>query len=130
MINKGLFEGPVGDYCIARNTIKCLLFFKTYWFFLYCCGHKSSISTVGVYFVGSLRLKCHRPGRVRRPDGTWTAFPHIIRCLKSIRSFRKSSNKSAFARPGTARCPSRHRPMFFESKCHRSRSNVYFQKYT
>ena len=27
MINKELFEGPVGDYCIARNTIKCLLFF-------------------------------------------------------------------------------------------------------
>ena len=22
---KDLFEGPVGDYCIARNTIKCLL---------------------------------------------------------------------------------------------------------
>ena len=26
MINKELFEGPVGDYCIARNTVKCLLF--------------------------------------------------------------------------------------------------------
>ena len=25
MIVKELFEGPVGDYCIARNTIKCLL---------------------------------------------------------------------------------------------------------
>ena len=25
MISKELFEGPVGDYCIARNTIKCLL---------------------------------------------------------------------------------------------------------
>ena len=24
MTNKELFEGPVGDYCIARNTIKCL----------------------------------------------------------------------------------------------------------
>ena len=24
MINKDFFEGPVGDYCIARNTIKCL----------------------------------------------------------------------------------------------------------
>jgi len=24
MIKKELFEGPVGDYCIARNTIKCL----------------------------------------------------------------------------------------------------------
>jgi len=26
MINNELFEGPVGDYCIARNTIKCLFF--------------------------------------------------------------------------------------------------------
>jgi len=25
MMNKELFEGPVGDYCIARNTIKFLL---------------------------------------------------------------------------------------------------------
>jgi len=25
MIIKELFEGPVGDYFIARNTIKCLL---------------------------------------------------------------------------------------------------------
>jgi len=24
MIIKELFEGPVGDYCIARITIKCL----------------------------------------------------------------------------------------------------------
>jgi hypothetical protein len=24
MTIKELFEGPVGDYCIARNTIKCL----------------------------------------------------------------------------------------------------------
>ena len=24
MTIKDLFEGPVGDYCIARNTIKCL----------------------------------------------------------------------------------------------------------
>ena len=24
MIIKELFEGLVGDYCIARNTIKCL----------------------------------------------------------------------------------------------------------
>ena len=25
MIIKELFEGPVGDYCIAHNTTKCLL---------------------------------------------------------------------------------------------------------
>jgi len=24
MIIKELFEGPAGDYCLARNTIKCL----------------------------------------------------------------------------------------------------------
>jgi len=28
MIIKALFEGPVGDYCIARNTIKCLFIIK------------------------------------------------------------------------------------------------------
>jgi len=27
MMIKELFEGPVGDYCIARNTIKCLFNF-------------------------------------------------------------------------------------------------------
>jgi len=27
MTIKELFEGPVEDFCIARNTIKCLLFF-------------------------------------------------------------------------------------------------------
>ena len=30
MIIKELFEGPVADYCIARNTIKCLLFYDIY----------------------------------------------------------------------------------------------------
>jgi len=25
-MNKELFEGPVGDYCIARNTIKFLFY--------------------------------------------------------------------------------------------------------
>ena len=30
MIIKELFEGPVGDYCIARNTIKCLLYIILY----------------------------------------------------------------------------------------------------
>jgi len=29
MINKDFFEGPVGDYCIARNTIKCLFTKRT-----------------------------------------------------------------------------------------------------
>jgi len=31
MIIKELFEGPVGDYCIARNTIICLL--EQVWFY-------------------------------------------------------------------------------------------------
>jgi len=30
MIIKELFEGPVGDYCIARNTIKCLFLISNY----------------------------------------------------------------------------------------------------
>ena len=34
MIIKELFEGSVGDYCIARNTIKCLLTYKIYMFVL------------------------------------------------------------------------------------------------
>ena len=29
MIIKELFEGPVGDYCIARNTIKCLFLIQS-----------------------------------------------------------------------------------------------------
>jgi len=43
----------------------------------------------------------------------------IVRCLKSPRNFQKLLNKSADARPGTGRCPSGHRPMFYESNCHR-----------
>jgi len=35
MIIKELFEGPVGDYCIARNTIKCLFTFIAYYYILY-----------------------------------------------------------------------------------------------
>ena len=33
MINKELFEGPVGDYCIARNTIKCLFLIKHFYYY-------------------------------------------------------------------------------------------------
>jgi len=29
MIVKELFEGPVGDCCIARNTIKCVFCFNS-----------------------------------------------------------------------------------------------------
>ena len=43
----------------------------------------------------------------------------IVRCMTSARNFQKSLNKSADARPGTGRCPSGHRPMFYESNCHR-----------
>ena len=35
MIIKELFEGPVGDYCIARNTIKCLLTVVFLYLYLY-----------------------------------------------------------------------------------------------
>jgi len=45
--------------------------------------------------------------------------PGIVRCLTSTGNFQISLNKSSDARPGTGRCPSRHRPMFYESKCHR-----------
>jgi len=33
MIIKELFEGQVGDYCIARNTIKCLFFIELWAFY-------------------------------------------------------------------------------------------------
>ena len=33
MIIEELFKGPVGDYCIARNTIKCLYCILIYWTF-------------------------------------------------------------------------------------------------
>jgi len=43
----------------------------------------------------------------------------IVRCLTSGRNFQKSLHKSADARPGTGRCPSGHRPMFYVLNCHR-----------
>jgi len=36
LIIKELFMGPVGDYCIARNTIKCLLV-------PYRCSHRRGL---------------------------------------------------------------------------------------
>ena len=45
--------------------------------------------------------------------------PGIVRCLTSAGNFQISLNKSADARPGTGRCPSGHRPMFYESNRHR-----------
>jgi len=38
MIIKELFEGPVGDYCIARNTIKWLFFLKIIIVSYYFCN--------------------------------------------------------------------------------------------
>ena len=35
MIIKELFEGPVGDYRIDRNTIKCLLLLVLYFITIY-----------------------------------------------------------------------------------------------
>jgi len=94
--------------------------------------------------AGSLRVKWHRPVPGRRPvsvcthrtgtGGFWfqiwivrfqrrpsghRTVPDIVRCLTSNRNFQKSSNQLADARPGTGRCPSGHRPMFYESNCHR-----------
>ena len=39
MIIKELFEGPVGDYCIARNTIKCLYCSGPLGSWTVCCLH-------------------------------------------------------------------------------------------
>ena len=36
MIIKELFEALVGDYCIARNTIKCLLIYTFIYFVIEC----------------------------------------------------------------------------------------------
>ena len=86
---------------------------------------------------------CTAFGRVnmRGPDGARPTFAHIgrapgdfskpisydsngallgiIGCQASARNFQKSLKKSADARPGTGRRPSGHRPMFYESNCHR-----------
>ena len=43
MIIKELFEGPVGDYCIARNTIKCL-FLTELWAFYKNIAHLAGAS--------------------------------------------------------------------------------------
>jgi len=45
--------------------------------------------------------------------------PDIVRCLTRAKNIKKSLNKSADARPGTGRSPSGHRPMFYETNCHR-----------
>jgi len=42
-----------------------------------------------------------------------------VRCLQCARNFLKSLNKSKDACPGTARCQAGHRPMVYESICHR-----------
>jgi len=61
----------------------------------------------------------------RAPDDFCLQFisydsrPGNVRCLLSAGNFQISLNESADARPGTGRCPSRHRPMFYESNRHR-----------
>jgi len=42
-----------------------------------------------------------------------------IRASYDVWQVPGSLNKSADPRPGTGRCPSGHRPMFYESNCHR-----------
>jgi len=43
MINKDFFEGPVGDYCIARNTIKCLFNFKSQHLTIFACISRGQV---------------------------------------------------------------------------------------
>jgi hypothetical protein len=43
MTIKELFEGPVGDYCIARNTIKCLLLKLLLWNLKFYYHHKLTL---------------------------------------------------------------------------------------
>jgi len=62
---------------------------------------------------------------VRAPYG---ARPGIVRCLTSAWNFKKYLNKSADARPGTGRCPFGHRPMFYESNCHRREATRYCRR--
>jgi len=51
MIIKELFEGPVGDYCISRNTIKCLLkLIFTFLQYSYPRNNKSRTTNVGYEF--------------------------------------------------------------------------------
>ena len=69
MIIKELFEGPVGDYCIARNTIKCL----------YCSG------PLGSWTVCCLHLK-NRVPLIKCARGLgWMAFSFPL-----INSFNKT----------------------------------------
>ena len=44
MIIKELFEGPVGDYCIARNTIKCLFGIVMSLMFSFVLKYKAPVS--------------------------------------------------------------------------------------
>jgi len=77
--------------------------------FRYCFRHRS---------VSGLRL--------HTSDGH--LIPGIVRCLTSAGYFKNSLNKSADARPGTGRCPSGHRPMFYESNLPPVRSDVFLQR--
>ena len=57
---KELFEGPVGDYCIARNTIKCLFDTPTV-----CCVVRSSGVTSGgdtLFDTPTVVVLSDRPG--------------------------------------------------------------------
>ena len=52
MMNKELFEGPVGDYCIARNTIKFLLVLKSRFYIV--TQYISLNWTKGIKITGAL----------------------------------------------------------------------------
>jgi len=88
MINKELFEGPVGDYCIARNTIKCLFYYTNKinnitMIFLCCVCHVTVIkkSYHSDYFV-----VCMVPGQVTpihlTPGSSHPIFGQVILNMK------------------------------------------------
>jgi len=54
----------------------------------------------------------------RRPSGHRTGPAGHHTMSDKRQELSKLLNKSADARPGTGRCPSGHRPMFYESNCH------------
>jgi len=87
------------------------------------------------HLVASLRVKWHRPGTLRCPDGARPAFAHIGRAPDNF-CFNFISYDINGAHLGTVRGPARHctmsynrqklskishrhRPMFYESNCHR-----------
>jgi len=66
MINKDVFEGPVGDYCIARNTIKCL-FLKELWAFYKNIAHLAGASVFYGHISSFLYQQRRQPCLALKP---------------------------------------------------------------